>query len=111
MLLQGESIDIEGSIQELDEKAPCIVGFGLTRSEAMDFKVLIESDNVIPMPSVLTALHYCFAAYYVFNIAFPLQYHLILLFLEKYVYGIKPSQKTPIIVSALIDSLDKVLLL
>ena len=77
----------------------------------MDFKVLIESDNVISMPSVLTALQYCFAAYYVFNIAFPLQYHLILLFLEKYVYSIKPSQKTPIIVSALIDSLDKVLLL
>ena len=111
LLSQGEIIDIEGAIQELDEKAPCIVGFELTRSEAMDFKVLIESDNVIPMPSVLTALHYCFAAYYVFNIAFPLQYHLILLFLEKHVYGIEPSQKTPIIVSVLIDSLDKVLLL
>ena len=77
----------------------------------MDFKVLIESDNVIPMPSVLTALHYCFVAYYVFNIAFPLQYRLILLFLEKCVYSIKPSQKTPIIVSTLIHSLDKVLLL
>ena len=58
----------------------------------MDFKVRIESDNVIPTSSVLTTLHYCFAAY-VFNIAFPLQYRLILLFLEKYVYDIKPSQK------------------
>ena len=59
----------------------------------MDFKVLIESDNVIPMPSVLTALHHCFAAYYVFITAFSLQYRLILLLLEKYVYDIKPSQK------------------
>ena len=91
LLSQGESIDIEGAIQELDEKAPCIIGFRLTRLEAMDFKILIKNNNIISIPSMRTTLHYYFTTYYVFNITFPLQYHLILLFLEKYVYDIKPS--------------------
>ena len=74
----------------------------------MDFKVVIETENVITMPSVATALHYCFASYYVFNISFPLDFRFVLLFLEKYVYQLKSSQKLPMCVNALIDSLEKV---
>ena len=63
LLSQGESMDIEGGIQELDKSSlHCWVWTHEIRSH-MDFNVRIESDNVIPMSSVLTTLHYCFAAY------------------------------------------------
>ena len=63
LLSQGESIDIEGGIQELDKSSlHCWVWTHEIRSH-MDFNVRIESDNVIHMSSVLTTLHYCFAAY------------------------------------------------
>ena len=43
------------------------------------------------MPSIATALHFCFASYYVFNISFPPEFRLVMLFLEKFVYNLKPS--------------------
>ena len=73
----------------------------------MDFKVVIETKNVISMPSVATALHYSFASYHVFIISFPLDCRCVLLFLEKYVYQLKPSRTLPMCVNALIDSLEK----
>ena len=53
--------------------------------------MVIENDNIISLSSIKTAVHFCFAAYYILNISFPNVYRPILLFLEKYVYGIKPS--------------------
>ena len=70
--------------------------------------MVIENDNIISLSSIKTAVHFCFAAYYIFNISFPNVYRPILLFLEKYVYGIKPSQKTPMSVQTLIDSIEKI---
>ena len=71
--------------------------------------MVIENDNIISLSSIKTAtLHFCFAPYYVFNISFPNSYRPVLLFLEKYVYGMKPSQKTPMSVQTLIDSLEKI---
>ncbi len=67
---------------------PSVVAFGLTKDSPSDIKVVIERQNVMPMSSMVDALHYC-------------------LFLEKYVYGLKPSQKLPISVSILYDSLEK----
>ena len=61
----------------------------------------------MPMPSVIDALHYSFSSYYVFNISFPPDFHLLLLFLEKYVYGLKSSMKVPLSISILYDSLEK----
>ena len=78
------------------------------RTEAKDLKVVIENDNIISLSSITTAVHFCLAAYYIFNISFPNSHRLVLLFLEKYVYGIKPSQKTPMSVQTLIDSLEKI---
>ena len=69
--------------------------------------VVIEKTNALPMPSVSAALHFCFASYYVFNISFPPEFKLILLFLEAYVYGLKPSQKIPISVKLLRDSMER----
>ena len=85
------------------------MGFGVTRASASDFKVVTETDNVLSMPSVVTALHYCFADYYVFNISFPPDFRFVLLFLEKYVNGLKSFQKLPMCVTVLIDSLERVL--
>ena len=107
-MLQGESLDIDEELHALGCKAPCIVGFGMTRAAASDFKVVIEADNVFPMPTLVSALHYCFAAYYVYNISYPPDFRFVLLFLESYVYGLKPSQKLPLCITVLMDALDKV---
>lgn len=89
-MLQGESIEIDESIDALQVKAPSIVAFGETRDLATDVKVIIEG-NALIMPSIVTALHFCFASYYVFNIFFPPEFHPIMLFLDKFLYNLKPS--------------------
>ncbi len=91
-------------------KSPCIIAFGATLDTPSDVKVVIESDNILPMPSLMTALNYCFSAYYVYNIAFPSDLRSLLLFLESRIYGLKSSQKLPLSVTILIDNLQKVLL-
>ena len=61
------------------------------------------------MPSLVMAIHFCFATYYVFNISFPSEFRLILLFLEKFVYNLKTSApKLPLSVVVLNDSLKRV---
>ena len=94
-------------MKSLEVRAPVIVIFGVTKDSPSDVKVIIEYENILPMPSVMDALHYCFACYYVFNISYPPEFHLVMLFLEKYVYGLKSSQKLPLSVSILYDSLQK----
>ena len=88
---------MEESLGTLQTTAPCTVAFGPTRYSLSDINVVLEKVNIIPMPSVLTAVHFCFALFYIFNISFPPEFKFILLFLEKYVHGLKSSQKLPII--------------
>ena len=104
---QGESINIDEELQAINGSTPCIVGFGDCVKSVTDFKVVIEGENIFPMPSLIYALHFCFAAYYVFNISFPVDFRFVLLFLEKFVYGLKPSQKLPLSISVLADSFNK----
>lgn len=99
---------MEEALKTLELHSPRIVVFGVTKDLPSDVKVVMESENILPMSSVTDALHYCFASYYIFDAAFPPDFHLLLLFLEKYVYGLKPSQKLPLSVSLLYDNLQKV---
>ena len=108
--MQGEAIDIEEALESVETHTPYILAFGATQEHLLDIKVIIERENVLPMPSVATALHFCFSAYSVFNISFPQTPSLIVIFLEKYVYGLKPSQKPPLSATVLYDSLQKVLI-
>ena len=106
--LQGEAIDIDKSLQEVDLAEPYIAAFGVTLDSITDTKLVIEKDNILNMPSLSIALHCCFASYFLFNISYPPHFVPVMLFLEKYVYGMTPSQKKlPISVCTLIDSLDK----
>ena len=107
LLSQGNAIEVEEALKTIEVRAPSVVAFGATKDSPSDIKVVMESENIMPMPSMVDALHYCFASYYIFNISFPPDFHLILLFLEKYVYGLKSSQKLPLSVSLLFDSLQK----
>lgn len=100
-------MDIEESLESVECKAPYIAAFGPSLDELSEFKVVIEKDNVISMPSVDTALHCCFAAYYIYNITYPPELRPYLLFLEQYVYCLKPSLKLPLTVSIIVDSLEK----
>ena len=88
------SIDVDESINSLNITAPCIVAFGASRNNIEDIKIVIETDTIIPVANMATAIHFCFACYYI-NMSFPAPFKYILLFLEKYVYNLKPSQKLP----------------
>lgn len=96
------------SLKDIEQKAPFIAAFGRTREELSDFKVVIEGENILPMHSLRVALHCCFAAYYIYNISYPPDFGTVMLFLEQYVYKLKPSQKVPLSVCLLIDSLEKI---
>ena len=101
-------MNIDDALASVDQEAPFIVAFGISSPKLMDFKVIVEKLNILPMPSLATALHCCFAAYYIYNIQFPLEFSSILLFLEKYVYKLRSSKKLPLSVTVLIDNLEKI---
>lgn len=88
--MQGESVDIDEAIASLQVQAPSIVAFGETSDFPTDIKITIEG-SVFAMPSVVSAIHFCFASYYIFNISFPPDFRLIMLVLEKFVYNLKTS--------------------
>ena len=90
-----------------NHKAPFVAAFGETVDVLSDYMVVMEKDNVISMPTLAAALHYCFASYYVFNISYPPDSKSLMLFLESHVYGLKPSLKLPLSVAVLIDNLQK----
>ena len=94
-------------LKKIECSAPSIIAFGDSVTSASDYMVVVEKENIFPLASVTTALHFCFASYYVFNISFPPQFRLVLLFLEKYIYSLKPSQKHPLSVTVLHDNLLK----
>ena len=59
-------MDIDECIGNLNTKAPCIAAFGITRDDIADVKVIVETDNILPVTNLSTAIHFCFACYYVF---------------------------------------------
>ena len=71
-----------------------------------DFKLVIERENIISISSLSYALHCCFACYYIYNISFPADSSPIMVFFEKYVYGLKPSKKLSLTASILLDNLE-----
>ena len=72
-----------------------------------DFKVVAEKENIFGMPSLFTALQYCFAMYYNMNIAYLKEMNPLMLFLETQLFGLKASAKMPVSVTTLCDNLLK----
>lgn len=87
--------------------APFIVAFGTTTDDLSDTKIVMERENILSMPSLDMAVHCCFAAYYIYNISYPPDFIPFLMFLEQYIYRLKPSNKLPLTVSLIMDSLEK----
>ena len=46
-------------------------GFWSERRFAFGCQSCNGKENVIAMPSLIDAMHYCFASYYIFHISFP----------------------------------------
>ena len=103
---QGEHVTIEDCLEGKDRRAPYIAGFGVTFDELTDFKVVIENDNILTMPSLEMALKCCFAAYFVYNISYPPDLTPFLLFME-HVFNLKPTKKLPLSVTIMIETLGK----
>lgn len=105
---QGESIGIEDVLEKDERRAPYIAAFGPSDDMLSDFKVVVEKDSIFSMPSIATAVHCAFACYYIYNISFTSDTSPLMLFLEQYVYKLKPSQKMPVSVSIIVDNLERV---
>lgn len=94
-------------MDSIECRAPFIAAFGVNKDELVEFKLVIERENIIAMPSLDVAVHCCFASYYIYNVSYPHHFLPILLFFEQYIYMLKPSQKLPLSVSIIVDSLKK----
>lgn len=93
------SIDIDVTISALSKEPSIAIIEG-------DIKVIIE-ENVFDMPSVETALYFCFSTYYVFNISYPLVARNVFLFLEKLVFNLSSVSKLPVSVIVFNDNLQR----
>ena len=47
----------------LNASAPCIVVFGASRNDIEDIKINIETDTIIPVANMATAIHFGFACF------------------------------------------------
>lgn len=106
-LAQGEVLCVEKEIARLATEYPYVAAFGPTLDELQDPRLVIEN-NIIVMPNLSMALHACFAAYFVFDIQYPMFAHSLLLFLEKIVYEFPSSQRLPTTVITFMDSISKI---
>ena len=100
-------MNIEERLEEVECCWPYIATFGVPRDELTDFKIVIEKENILPMPSLFIAILCCFSAYFLFNINYPPEFVPTMLFIEQYICKVKPSQRLLVSVSALIDCLKK----
>lgn len=104
-IFQGETVNIEDGIADIQTNEPVVCAFGKDMSTLAVFKLVIEKDNAFDMPTLSVAIHCCFSAYYIYNITFPQPLSHFLVFLECHVYKMKPSQKPSLSIATLVDSL------
>ena len=101
-------MNIDRAICNITSTEPYIIVFGaVAAADDIAIKIVIEKENVISASSVEEALHCCFASYYLFNISYSTSAIPLMLFLEQYFYKMKPSQKYPLSVKQIVDSLEK----
>ena len=60
----------------------------LESAEAINFVVTVEREAFVETETFNSALLYLFAAYYVFNIAYPKGCYSVFIFLQKYVLAV-----------------------
>lgn len=63
---------MDKELQSVSVIQPVVAIFGEELSDLKETVVIVEN-NVFTIPNLLTAVHLCIAAYYVFNIAYPLE--------------------------------------
>ena len=63
-------MDVGESIDSVRFDEPITVAFGEELGSLYDVMLVVEN-NVIRMPNIITAVHCCLTAYYIFNIVYP----------------------------------------
>ena len=105
MLFQGQYLNVDEALKDIQNCHPVITVFGEDLTKLRDPKVVIEKVNVFNMPSVLAAVEYCLSSYYVYNIKYHTDSKPLCFFLE-FLYGINvSSMKLPICVQTSIDGI------
>ena len=105
--MQGQNINIDEAIEEhVSYNHPLIMCFGTDFSSLTDPKVIIERKQ-ISVPSMLVAVEYMLAAYYVYNIKFHKNSKPLCHLLE-FLYGMTMSCKTlPLSIQPVIEGIMK----
>ena len=98
---------MEEEIAKLDIEYSYVAAFGTSMDHLQDSRLVIEN-NIVVTPGLNTALHCCFAAYWVFDIKYPACARNILLFLESLVYKLPTSQRMPTTVVTMIESISRI---
>ena len=70
-VVQGESLNIDECLESVECRTPFIAVFGVNMDSLTDFKLVIERDTIMSVSPLSTALHCCFASYYIYNIVYP----------------------------------------
>ena len=97
------TLDAERSIKDFGPH-PLIVKLA---GQTHQYFVCVEKLVLCKCSDMADALHTLIAAYYVFDIAYPKQVHPILLFIQRYLVGIKDDQPIPPSLIRTISALDK----
>ena len=99
-------IDLDEEIENIQQLHPIVIAFGPTMDELIEFRVVAEG-TVFVVKDMNSAVHACFAIYWVFDMKYPSTMKNILLTLENLVYKIPTSQNLPTTVLTTIDSISR----
>ncbi len=98
------TLDVEKSVKDL-EVHPLIVK--LAGQTSQQYLVCAEKVVLCECSDLADALQTLISTYFVFDIAYPKQMYPILLFIQRYLVGIKDEQPIPSSLIRMISALDK----
>lgn len=96
--------------EDIDEElnvpfsAPCILM--VETSEATTY-VIVEGASLVQSTDIQTALIDLYSAYFVFDIAYPVEVAPVLIFMQHYIFGLKDSQKIPVSVATTVATMHR----
>jgi len=97
--------DIDEELKNVPFSAPCI--FMVETSEATTYDVIVEGASLVQSTDIQTALIDLYSAYFVFDIAYPVEVAPVLIFMQ-HIFGLKDSQKIPVSVATTVATMRRV---
>ena len=99
---------MDSEISKIDKGTPYIVKISSDADVGNQFFVVIEKNFLSESGKFSTALLDLFAAYFVYDIAYPQPLYACLIFIQHYIFGMDDKQNVPNNAKILYSSLAKV---